>query len=74
MSIQILKYLFIYIVNYKVELLYNMIRRKITIAEQNRAFLCIPAYLRDKYGFKKGSTVDVTDDGTSIVITPVKEQ
>ncbi|MGD9778533.1 AbrB/MazE/SpoVT family DNA-binding domain-containing protein [Methanomethylovorans sp.] len=51
-----------------------MTRRRITLAPQNRAFLCIPAYLRDKYGFKKGSTVEVTDDGTSIVITPTREQ
>lgn len=50
-----------------------MTERKITLASQNRAFLCIPAYLRDKYELKKGSTVDVTDDGTSILITPIKE-
>lgn len=50
-----------------------MTLRKITLAQQNRAFLCIPAYLRDKYGIKKGSTVDVTDIDGKIVITPIKE-
>lgn len=51
-----------------------MTRRKITMTESNRAFLCIPAYLRDKFGLQKGSTVDVTDEDGKIVITPIKEQ
>ncbi len=51
-----------------------MTRRKITLTTHNRAFLSIPAYLRDKYGFKKGNIVDVTDENGRIVITPIKEQ
>lgn len=51
-----------------------MTQRKINLAEHNRAFLCIPAYLRDKFGLKKGSIVDVTDEDGKIVITPIKEQ
>ena len=50
-----------------------MPERKITMTYNNRAFLCIPAYLRDKFGLQKGSVVDVTDDGNSIVITPIME-
>ena len=50
-----------------------MSERKITMTNNNRAFLCIPAYLRDKFGLKKGSTVDVTDNGNSIVITTILE-
>lgn len=51
-----------------------MAERKITLTHNNRAFLCIPAYLRDKFGLKKGSIVDVTDTEGKIVITPIKEQ
>lgn len=51
-----------------------MTQRKITITESNRAFLCIPAYLRDKFNLGKGSVVDVTDEDGKIVITPMKEQ
>lgn len=52
---------------------YRMATRKITVSAQNHALLCIPAYLRDKFGLQKGSIVDVTDNEDSIVITPVKE-
>ncbi len=51
-----------------------MTERKLSQGKSNRTFLCIPAYLRDKYGLQKGTVVDVTDDGNSIVITPHKEQ
>lgn len=49
-----------------------MPERKITMTYNNRAFLCIPAYLRDKFGLQKGSIVDVTDREGQIVITPIK--
>ncbi|TQD28270.1 AbrB/MazE/SpoVT family DNA-binding domain-containing protein [Methanolobus vulcani] len=51
-----------------------MSKRKINQNSGNRISVSIPAYLRDKYDLKKGTTVDVTDDGNSIVITPIKEQ
>lgn len=51
-----------------------MTHRILAQGKNSRTFLCIPAYLRDKFDLKKGSTVDVTDDGNSIVITPIKEQ
>jgi AbrB family looped-hinge helix DNA binding protein len=50
-----------------------MTERKLAQSKNNRTFLCIPAYLRDKFSLKKGDIVDVTDDGKSIVITPLKE-
>jgi bifunctional DNA-binding transcriptional regulator/antitoxin component of YhaV-PrlF toxin-antitoxin module len=48
--------------------------RKLYFGNNGRVFLTIPAYLRDKYGLEKGMHVDVTDNGTSIVITPVRER
>jgi AbrB family looped-hinge helix DNA binding protein len=50
-----------------------MVKRKITETTGNRMIMSIPAYLRDKFGLKKGTVVDVTDNGNSIVITPLKE-
>jgi bifunctional DNA-binding transcriptional regulator/antitoxin component of YhaV-PrlF toxin-antitoxin module len=50
-----------------------MAQRILNQGKSNRTFLCIPAYLRDKYELEKGTVVDVTDNGTSIVITPIKE-
>ncbi|WP_298684076.1 AbrB/MazE/SpoVT family DNA-binding domain-containing protein [uncultured Methanomethylovorans sp.] len=50
-----------------------MTHRTLSQGKHNRTFLCIPAYLRDKFGLKKGSVVDVTDSEGRIVITPVKE-
>ena len=47
--------------------------RKLYVGNGGRVFMSIPAYLRDKYELDKGTVVDVTDDGTSIVITPVRE-
>lgn len=41
---------------------------------EQRTSVHIPAYLRDKFGLKKGSIVDVTDTEGKIVITPIKEQ
>lgn len=51
-----------------------MVTRKVKISSQNHAFLYIPAYLRDKFGLKKGSTVDITDEDGKIVITPIDEE
>lgn len=51
----------------------KMAERKITHNSGNRVSVSIPAYLRDKYRLEKVTTVDITDDGTSIVITPIKE-
>ena len=51
-----------------------MTTRKIVISSQNHALLCIPAYLRDKFGLKKGSMVDITDEDGKIVITSITEQ
>lgn len=47
-----------------------------TIYQDNdqRTSITVPAYLRDKFNLKKGSTVNVTDNGKSIVITPIREQ
>lgn len=43
------------------------------MSPSNRVFLSIPAYLRDKYNIQKGSTVNITDNGKSIMITPIKQ-
>ena len=51
-----------------------MVQRTIFQDGNNRTFLSIPAYLRDKFSLKKGDAVDVTDSENSIVITPLKEQ
>lgn len=51
-----------------------MVARKIMISSNNHALLCIPAYLRDKFGLKKGSMVDIIDEEGKIVITPIMEQ
>lgn len=48
--------------------------RKLYVGNGGRVFMSIPAYLRDKYGLEKGTLVNITDDGNSIVITPIKEQ
>ncbi|OPY16899.1 MAG: hypothetical protein A4E23_01646 [Methanomethylovorans sp. PtaU1.Bin073] len=50
-----------------------MTHRTLSQGKHNRTFLCIPAYLRDKFGLKKGSVVDVTDKEGTIVITPILE-
>lgn len=42
----------------------------IIIDVKNRAILNIPAYLRDKYDLNINKKVTITDDGTSIIITP----
>ncbi|AGB48932.1 looped-hinge helix DNA binding domain, AbrB family [Methanomethylovorans hollandica DSM 15978] len=50
-----------------------MTHRILAQGKNSRTFLCIPAYLRDKFGLKKGSIVDVTDTEGKIVITPIME-
>ncbi len=50
-----------------------MTHRTLSQGKHNRTFLCIPAYLRDKFGLQKGSIVDVTDKDGMIVITPIQE-
>jgi AbrB family looped-hinge helix DNA binding protein len=52
----------------------NMTERTIFQDRNKRTYICIPAYLRDKFGLKKGDMVDVADTENSIVITPLKEQ
>ncbi|MDK2834250.1 MAG: hypothetical protein PWP63_1337 [Methanolobus sp.] len=51
-----------------------MTERTIFQDRNKRTYICIPAYLRDKFSLKKGDAVDVTDTENSIVITPAKEQ
>jgi AbrB family looped-hinge helix DNA binding protein len=51
-----------------------MTERTILQDRSKRTYICIPAYLRDKFDMKKGNAVTVTDTEDSIVITPVREQ
>jgi AbrB family looped-hinge helix DNA binding protein len=51
-----------------------MVERKVFQDKNNRTFVSIPSYLRDKFDLKKGTAVDVTDNENSIVITPIREQ
>ncbi len=36
--------------------------------KRNRAFVYLPAFLRDKFDLQKGEKVDVDTDGTKILI------
>jgi bifunctional DNA-binding transcriptional regulator/antitoxin component of YhaV-PrlF toxin-antitoxin module len=51
-----------------------MSERKITQNSGNIMPVSIPAYLGEKYGLERGTFVDATENGTSIVITSIKEQ
>lgn len=52
----------------------DMSERKITQNSGNIMPVSIPAYLGEKYGLERGTFVDATENGTSIVITSIKEQ
>lgn len=37
--------------------------------KRNRAFVYLPAFLRDKFDLQKGEKVEIDTDGTRIIIT-----
>ena len=44
---------------------------KITVTAKGQ--ITIPAELRRKYGIEPGTKISISDDGTSIILTPVNE-
>jgi AbrB family looped-hinge helix DNA binding protein len=38
--------------------------------KQNRVYIYLPAFLRDKFNLQNRDTVDIDTDGSHIIITP----
>jgi bifunctional DNA-binding transcriptional regulator/antitoxin component of YhaV-PrlF toxin-antitoxin module len=50
-----------------------MVCRTLLQDQNKRTFLCIPAFLRDKFNLEKGGAVDIDCNNEQIIITPLRE-
>jgi AbrB family looped-hinge helix DNA binding protein len=50
-----------------------MAEMRVNRDKQNRVYIYLPAFLRDKFDLQNGDKVDVDTDGTSITINPKKK-
>lgn len=48
-----------------------MVDTKIKRDNQNKAYVYLPAFLRDKFNLQNGEIVDIDTDGTRIIISKI---
>ena len=53
--------------------MYGMVERRVNRDKSNRVYNYYPSFLRDMFDFQNGDVVDVTTNGTQIIITPLKK-
>jgi bifunctional DNA-binding transcriptional regulator/antitoxin component of YhaV-PrlF toxin-antitoxin module len=51
-----------------------MSKAKVKQDEKGRTHLHIPAFLRDKFELKNGSSVEIDTDGTQIIVTRIGDE
>jgi AbrB family looped-hinge helix DNA binding protein len=49
-----------------------MAEMRVNRDKQNRVYIYLPAFLRDKFDLQNGDIVEIDTDGTHIILTPRK--